>query len=169
MLSEDTETEKKAKEDVCKPLPYYRMISFKLLTKTARLPEYSTAGASACDIRADLDSPMVIPAGEIRLVPTGLAIEGAPDNVTVLLFARSGLASKHGIALANGVGVIDSDYRGEVKAALINNSKNDYTIMPGERIAQMMFVPIIRPEFSVTETLSETERGEGGFGHTGSR
>jgi len=143
------------------------MISFKLLTNTACLPEYATTGSSACDIRADVTDPLVIPAGEIRLVPTGLAMEGAPENITILLFARSGLAAKHGIALANGVGVIDSDYRGEIKAALINNSKNDYTVMPGDRIAQMMFVPIIRPEFSVTETLSETDRGEGGFGHTG--
>jgi len=145
------------------------MISFKLLTESAKIPVYATAGSSACDIFSANEEPVVIPAGEIRLIPTGLAMDGAPEDLTILLFARSGLASKHGIALANGVGVIDSDYRGEIKAALINNSSVDYTVMPGERIAQMMFVPIVRPQFSVTDTLSETERGEGGFGHTGTR
>ena len=143
------------------------MISFKLLTPLAKVPVYATPGSSACDIYSANEEPIVIPAGEIRLIPTGCALDGAPADVTTPLCARSGLASKHGLSLANGVGVIDSDYRGEVKVALINNSKNDYTVMPGERIAQMMFVPIIRPEFTVTDTLSETERGAGGFGHTG--
>jgi dUTP pyrophosphatase len=145
------------------------MISFKLLSPLAKVPVYATEGASACDIFSANEEPIVIPAGEIRLIPTGFAMEGAPNDVTILLFARSGLASKHGIALANGVGVIDPDYRGEVKAALINNSTADYTVMPGDRIAQMMFVPIIRPQFAVTDSLSETQRGDGGFGHTGSR
>ena len=143
------------------------MIKFKLLSPNAHLPVYATDGASACDVYAAPDEPITVPSGEIRLIPTGFAMDGAPEDVTILLFARSGLAAKHGIALANGVGVIDSDYRGEVKVALINNSKTDYTVMPGERIAQMMFVPIIRPSFVVTEDFTETDRGCGGFGHTG--
>lgn len=143
------------------------MIKIKLLSDKAKMPTYATPGSSACDICAAIDSSMVLKSGEIALVPTGLAIEGAPADVTVLLFARSGLASKHGIALANGVGVVDSDYRGEIKAALINNSNEDYVIEPGERIAQMMFVPIIREEFVKADELGETERGAGGFGHSG--
>lgn len=143
------------------------MIKIKLLSDLAKIPQYATPGSSACDVCAAIESPVVIRSGEVALIPTGFALEGAPVNVTILLFARSGLASKHGIALANGVGVIDSDYRGEVKAALINNSAEDYTITPGERIAQMMFVPIIREEFVRVDEISETERGAGGFGHTG--
>lgn len=143
------------------------MIHIKLLSPLAKIPAYATPGASACDVCAAIESPLTIPAGEIRLIPTGFALDGVPDDVTILLFARSGLAVKHGIALANGVGVIDSDYRGEVKVGLINQSKEDYTVEPGERIAQMMFVPIIRPELVQADEISETERGEGGFGHTG--
>ncbi|MBQ4354673.1 MAG: dUTP diphosphatase [Clostridia bacterium] len=143
------------------------MIKFKLLSPAAKVPAYATPGASACDLCAAVTEPVVIPAGEIRLLPTGLAIDGAPDDVTILLFARSGLAVKHGIALANGVGVVDADYRGEIKVGLINQSHDDYTVLPGDRIAQMMFVPILRPSFTVTDELSATERGDGGFGHTG--
>lgn len=143
------------------------MIKIKLLSPNAKIPSYATPGSSACDICAAIGEPVVIKAGEISLIPTGFAIEGAPADVTILLFARSGLASKHGIALANGVGVVDSDYRGEVKVALINNSREDYTISPGERIAQMMFVPIIRETFVRVDEIGDTERGDGGFGHSG--
>lgn len=143
------------------------MIKIKLISKNAKIPSYATPGSSACDICAAIDAPVTIKAGETVLIPTGFALEGAPCDVTMLLFARSGLATKHGIALANGVGVVDSDYRGEIKVALINNSREDYVVSPSERIAQMMFVPIIREEFSVTDELGETERGSGGFGHTG--
>lgn len=143
------------------------MIKIKLLRKNAMIPQYATPGSSACDVCAAIDEPVVIKSGEIALIPTGFALDGAPADVTILLFARSGLASKHGIALANGVGVIDSDYRGEVKVALINNSSADYTVTPAERIAQMMFVPIIREEFVPVDEIGDTERGSGGFGHTG--
>lgn len=143
------------------------MIKIKLLRENAKIPQYATPGSSACDVCAAIDEPVTIKSGEIALIPTGFILEGEPADVTILLFARSGLASKHGISLANGVGVIDSDYRGEVKAALINNSRVDYTITPGERIAQMMFVPIIREEFVPVDEIGETERGAGGFGHTG--
>lgn len=99
------------------------------------------------------------------MVPTGLSI--ACENVAVLIFARSGLAVKHGIALSNGVGVVDSDYRGEIMVGLINNTDTDYTVAEGERVAQMMFVPVVTAEFEETDTLSATKRGEGGFGSTG--
>lgn len=142
-------------------------IKIKLLSPLGKIPAYATPGASACDVCAALEAPLTIPAGEIRLIPTGFALDGAPADVTILLFARSGLAVKHGIALANSVGVVDADYRGEVKVGLINHSSVDYVVEPGERIAQMMFVPILRPQLTQTTELSETERGAGGFGHTG--
>ncbi len=142
-------------------------IKIKRLSPLASLPAYATPASSACDLCAAIEEPILLPAGEIRLIPTGLALDGAPADVTILLFARSGLAVKHGIALANGVGVVDADYRGEVKVGLINQSKTDYLVEPGERIAQMMFVPILRPALTETDSLSETQRGQGGFGHTG--
>jgi dUTP pyrophosphatase len=140
----------------------------KAVRENARIPKRATEGSAGMDLYACIEGPVTIRPGDLVMIPTGIAIELPSANYVAYLFARSGLGIKHGICLSNGVGVVDSDYRGEIKAALINNSKTDYTVMPGERIAQMMFVPIIRPEFSVTETLSSTERGEGGFGHTGS-
>ena len=145
-------------------------VKIKLLHPSARVPEYKTDGAAAADVCAAIESPITIEPGAFSLVPTGFAIdaEGSENaDFAVLLFARSGLASKHGIALANGVGVIDPDYRGEVKVALTNLSREPYTITPGERIAQMMFTPIFRASFELTDVLSSTERGDGGFGHTG--
>lgn len=144
-------------------------VKVKLLRENARLPEYKTEEAAACDLCAATDSPIILPAGERALVPTGLSIECEGEgNLAVLLFARSGLASKHGIALANGVGVVDTDYRGEIKVALVNLSGEDYTVSPGDRIAQMMFVPIEKAEFEICSELNDTDRGDGGFGHTGS-
>lgn len=143
------------------------MIHIKLLSPFAKIPSYATPGSSACDVCAAIEAPVTIPAGEVCLIPTGFALDGAPEDVTILLFARSGLAVKHGIALANGVGVIDSDYRGEVKVGLINQSHEDYIVEPGERIAQLMFVPILRPALVPVDEITETERGSGGFGHTG--
>ncbi len=143
-------------------------IKLKLLRPSATLPEYKTPGAAACDITAALDEPLTIEPHGFALVPAGFAIEAdREDGFAVLLFARSGLATKHGIALANGVGVIDPDYRGEIKVSLVNLSAEAYTITPGERIAQMMFTPCTRAEFTVTDSLGSTERGDGGFGHTG--
>ena len=102
------------------------------------------------------------------LIPTGLAAEPISDSpVALLIFPRSGLASKHGISLSNGVGVVDMDYRGEIKAALVNTSDTDYTITPGERIAQLMVIPILTARFTEADSLTQTERGDGGFGHSG--
>ena len=146
-------------------------VKIKLLHPAARIPEYKTEGAAAADVCAAIDTPITIEPGAFSLVPTGFAIDAdggeIENNFAVLLFARSGLASKHGIALANGVGVIDPDYRGEVKVALTNLSREAYTITPGERIAQMMITPVLHANFEVADELSSTDRGDGGFGHTG--
>ena len=130
-------------------------------------PRYATDGAAAMDICACLDAPVTIPAGTRCVIPTGIAI-ALPDNRHVaLLFARSGLGIKKGIALSNGVGVIDSDYRGEIRVGLSNNSAEDYTVMPGDRISQLMVVPVMCPTPVFVDELDETERGEGGLGSTG--
>jgi len=141
-------------------------VKIKNLTGSASVPAYQTPGSAACDLCAAIESPVTLEPGRSALIPTGIAI--APEESCVcLLFARSGLAVKHGITLSNSVGVIDQDYRGEIKAALINLGSEAYTIQPGERIAQMMFVRFAQAQFIPADTLDETERGEGGFGHTG--
>jgi len=133
------------------------------------LPAYATEGSAGLDLRACIDEAVVIPAGGRALIPTGLAIELPSAETVALLFARSGLAVKHGLALANGVGVIDSDYRGEIKVGLMNQSDADFTVEPGERIAQMVILPVVQPQIEWVQTLSETERGAGGFGSTGTK
>ena len=141
-------------------------VKIKNLTDAAQIPAYQTPGSAACDLCAAVESPVTIEPGKCVLIPTGIAI--APEEPCVcLLFARSGLAVKHGITLANTVGVIDQDYRGEIKVALINHGGEPYTVSPGERIAQMMFVRFAQAQFLPADELDETERGEGGFGHTG--
>lgn len=148
-------------------LKFTMNIKLKKLTPTAITPVYQTPGSAACDLHADLDSTLTIAPGERVLVPTGIALEPPDEPVALLIFPRSGLASKHGIALSNGVGVIDRDYRGEIKVALINLSDTPYTVSPSDRIAQLMLVPIIQANFIESSTLDSTERGEGGFGHSG--
>lgn len=131
------------------------------------LPFYASAGAAAMDLCACIDEAVTIQPQEIVGVPTGIAI-GLPSAAYVaLVFARSGLGIKHGIALANGVGVIDSDYRGEIRVGLVNQSHTAYTVQPGDRIAQLAVVPVVQAELEMTDTLDETERGMGGFGSTG--
>ena len=130
------------------------------------LPQYETAGAAGMDIRAYLDDPVTINPGERALVPTGLFME-IPEGYEVQIRARSGLAIKKGIGLVNGIGTIDSDYRGEVKVPLINWGQEPFTVSNGERIAQMVAATYIKAEIEPAEELSETERGAGGFGHTG--
>ncbi len=138
-------------------------VKIKKLRDNAVIPEYKTAGSAACDL-VSCDR-VVIPARGRAMVPTGLSVEC--ENVAVLLFARSGLAVKHGIALANGVGVVDSDYRGEIMVGLSNHTDTDFLVSPGDRIAQMMFVPVVTANFIESNTLSDTPRGSGGFGSTG--
>lgn len=130
-------------------------------------PQRGTAGSAGMDLRALLDAPLTIPPGGRVSVPTGIAI-GLPSPETVgLVFARSGLAIKHGLALSNGVGVIDSDYTGEIRVGLVNLAAEAYTIEPGERIAQLVVMPICLPAAVEVEELEETARGAGGFGSTG--
>ena len=130
-------------------------------------PFYASAGAAAMDLHACLDEPLAIPAGQRRSVPTGLAIALPSADYVALVYARSGLGIKHGIAPANCVGVIDSDYRGEVKVALQNHGDQPYTVHCGDRIAQMAVMPVLQPELEWTEELPDTQRGAGGFGSTG--
>ena len=141
-------------------------VKIKALRDIPAFPAYQTPGSAACDVCAAIDEPVTIQPGQTALIPSGIAIEPSEPCVC-LLFARSGLAMKHGITLANTVGVIDMDYRGEIKAALINHGTEPYTVTPGERVAQMMFVRYAQANFIPSEELSDTERGAGGFGHTG--
>ena len=129
-------------------------------------PSYETPGSAGMDIRAWLDEPVILKPGERALIPTGLFMEFEP-GYEVQLRARSGLAVKHGIGLVNGVGTIDSDYRGEIKVALINLGQEAFAVNNGERIAQMVISPVVQAEIEPSELLTETERGAGGFGSTG--
>jgi dUTP pyrophosphatase len=137
------------------------------LTRGAVCPEYATSGSAAVDLRAMTEEPYVLMPGERHSFPTGIAISPETTGVVAIVAARSGLGIKHGISLSNGIGVIDSDYRGEISVGLINNSDTPYTVTPGDRIAQLMFVPVYSVSFTECESLDETERGEGGFGSTG--
>ena len=140
-------------------------VKFKKLKEGAKAPEYQSEYAAGADLYACCDDT-VIEAHSRKLIPTGIAIECERCDVVSLICARSGLASKHGITLANGIGVVDSDYRGEIMVSLVNLSDSPYTVANGERIAQLMFLPVIKGEFSEGE-LSDTRRGGGGFGSTG--
>ena len=131
------------------------------------LPYYATPGSAAMDLHACLDGAVTIPAGERRVIPTGLAIALPSADYVALVFARSGLGIKHGVAPANCVGVIDSDYRGEILVGLQNSGGSEFTIRPGDRIAQLMVVPVVQPRLRLVDELDETQRGAGGFGSTG--
>ena len=132
-----------------------------------QLPQYATAGAAGLDLRACLDAPVVLQPGEVYLVPTGIAIHLANPAYAAVLLPRSGLGHKHGIVLGNLVGLIDSDYQGELKVSLWNRGKEAFTVEPMARIAQMVIVPVVQAAFKVVEEFAESERGEGGFGSTG--
>lgn len=137
------------------------------LSENAVSPRYATAGAAAADLSACIPEPLTIAPGQRMLVPTGLAIQ-LPDNSCVaLVYARSGLSIKHGLCMANGVGVIDSDYRGELKVPMVNLGSEAYTIQPGERVAQLCIAPVYVAAFTQTDSLDDTDRGTGGFGSTG--
>lgn len=136
------------------------------LTKNASVPEYATSGAAAVDLRAANEEDITIAPSERKLIPTGLAMS-IPQGIVGIIAARSGLACKKGIALSNSIGVIDSDYRGEIGVSLFNTSSEPFTVSFGDRIAQMMFIPVAKASFTVCDSLDETDRGEGGFGSTG--
>ncbi len=141
-------------------------VRVKKLRENAILPTYGSAFAAGADLYAAIDAPMEIAPGETKLIPTGLAFE-IPEGFAGFVYARSGLATKRGLAPANKVGVIDSDYRGEVMTALHNHGKEAQTVEPGERIAQMVIAPYITAKFILSDELDDTARGEGGFGSTG--
>ena len=142
-------------------------LKIRKLREGAKIPRRATSGSAGMDLYACIDEPITLAPGQLAVVPTGIAIE-LPDNTcAAFLSARSGLGVKHGICLSNGVGVIDSDYRGEVCAGLCNVSDKPYVIEPDERVAQMVIAPVLTPDIIEVDELSDTQRGAGGFGSTG--
>ncbi len=141
-------------------------LRIKKLDNFVSMPEYKTSGASAMDLVAAIEDDIIIPSGEIRMIPTGIAIE-LPHNTEAQVRSRSGLAIKSGIAVVNGIGTIDEDYRGEICVGLINHSKVDFKISRGDRIAQMAIMEVLKPTVVVADDLSDTARAAGGFGSTG--
>ena len=131
------------------------------------MPHYATAGSAGLDMRACIDEPIVVEPGSTELVPTGLAIHIADPSLAAVLLPRSGLGHKHGLVLGNLTGLIDSDYQGQVFISCWNRSAKAYEIQPAERIAQMVFVPVEQVKFDVVEEFDNSERGSGGFGHSG--
>jgi len=131
------------------------------------LPAYATPGSAGMDLRACLDAPLQLEPGQTSLIPTGLAIHIEDPNLCAMLLPRSGLGHKHGVVLGNLVGLIDSDYQGQLMVSCWNRSHQTFEIKPGERIAQMVLVPVVQADFEVVEEFSDSDRGEGGFGHSG--
>ena len=131
------------------------------------LPKFATAGAACMDLCACIDTPVTLEAGARALIPTGIAIALPSADYVALVFARSGLGIKQGVCLSNGVGVIDSDYRGEIGVGLVNLGQSTYTVQPGDRIAQLMVTPVVQPTVVQVSALDDTDRGAGGFGSTG--
>lgn len=133
------------------------------------LPEYATEGSAGMDLRACIDEHLRIEAGEAQLVPTGIAIHIADPELAAVILPRSGLGHKHGIVLGNLVGLIDSDYQGQLMVSVWNRGNRNVVIEPGDRIAQLMFVPIRRVAFDIVDEFEQSKRNAGGFGHTGRR
>ena len=142
------------------------LIPITILRPGAAVPAYQSAGAAGMDLTAAVDDPIEIPPGEHRLVPCGIAI-AVPRGFEAQVRPRSGLAATHGVTVLNTPGTIDSDYRGEVKVILINHGQTPFAVTPAMRIAQLIVAPVAHVEWAVTESLPDTPRGEGGFGHTG--
>lgn len=148
-----------------------RKIQLKVLDprigKEIPLPEYATPGSAAVDLRACLESPKVLEPGETFLIPTGLAIHIEDESLAAVILPRSGLGHKHGIVLGNLVGLIDSDYQGQLMVSCWNRGHLSFKIEIGDRIAQLMFVPVVKTSFEIVNDFNASERGQGGFGHTG--
>lgn len=148
-----------------------RKLAVKILDKRIGaefpLPHYATDGSAGLDLRACVDEPMVLMPGDTKLIPTGLAIHLAEPNLAAVILPRSGLGHKHGIVLGNLVGLIDSDYQGQVQISCWNRGKEPFTINPGERIAQLVVVPVIQVDFEIVNDFELSERGAGGFGSSG--
>ena len=137
------------------------------LGDTIPLPHYATGGSAGLDMRACIDGPLTVAPGETVLVPTGLAIHICDAGLAAVLLPRSGLGHKHGLVLGNLTGLIDSDYQGQVYISCWNRGSKSYAVQPGERIAQMVFVPVQQVQFKVVDEFEDSDRGEGGFGHSG--
>ncbi len=131
------------------------------------LPEHATPGSAGMDLRACLDEPLTLAPGQTELIPTGLAIHIGDPGLAATILPRSGLGHRHGIVLGNLVGLIDSDYQGQLFVSCWNRGAESFTVQPGERIAQLVVLPVVQVELNVVEDFSASERGEGGFGHTG--
>ena len=131
------------------------------------LPHYATQGSAGLDLRACVEQAIIIEPGQTELIPSGMAINIGDPNIAAVLWPRSGLGHKHGIVLGNLTGLIDSDYQGQVFISVWNRSQTSYSIEPGDRIAQMVFIPVLQCDFEQVDDFISTERGEGGFGHTG--
>lgn len=131
------------------------------------LPAYATEGSAGLDLRAVIDAAIELAPGQTTLIPTGLAIYIQDPNLCATILPRSGLGHKHGIVLGNLVGLIDSDYQGQLMVSVWNRGNDSFTIAPGERIAQLVLLPVVQAQFEVVEAFQATERGEGGFGHSG--
>jgi dUTP pyrophosphatase len=146
-----------------------KTLDVKLLDRRLRdaLPQYSTAGAAGLDLRACIESPLTLAPGAAELVPSGIAIHLADPGLAAVVLPRSGLGHKHGIVLGNLVGLIDSDYQGQVMVSVWNRSKEPFTINPMDRIAQLVVVPVVQVKLNVVDEFSASERGAGGFGSTG--
>ncbi len=142
-------------------------VKVKKLRENAVMPKRATEFSAGADLYACIDEPVTINPAELAKIPTGIAIELPQSDLAAFLFARSGLGVKHGITLSNSVGVVDSDYRGEICVGLCNVSDKPYTIQPNERIAQMVIMPVALADFIQADELNETKRGEGGFGSSG--
>ena len=133
----------------------------------AQMPAYATPGSAGLDLRACIDAPQVLEPGQTALIPTGLAIHIGDPGLAAMILPRSGLGHKHGIVLGNLVGLIDSDYQGQIFVSVWNRGHEHFTIQPMERVAQLVVVPVLQVAFNVVETFDASERGEGGFGSTG--
>lgn len=133
------------------------------------LPEYATVASAGLDLRAAIEAPLALAAGEVVLVPSGLAIYLGDPSLCAVILPRSGLGHRHGIVLGNGTGLIDADYQGPLQVSLWNRGRETFTIAPGDRIAQLVLLPIVRAQLQVVDAFAESARGAGGFGHTGLR
>ena len=131
------------------------------------LPEYATPGSAGLDLRACIDGPLTLEPGQTELVPTGIAIHIGDPSLAATILPRSGLGHKHGIVLGNLVGLIDSDYQGQLFVSTWNRGDQAFTLQPGERLAQLVFLPVVQADFRIVDDFDASERGEGGFGHSG--
>ncbi len=131
------------------------------------IPDYATSGSAGIDLRACLDEELLLKPGQTELIPTGMAIHIGDESLAAVILPRSGLGHKHGIVLGNLVGLIDSDYQGQLFVSCWNRGNDEFQIEPGERIAQLVFVPVVQAKFQIVDNFDESDRGQGGFGHTG--